>query len=98
MSKRSLVLVLTCFALARPLVGQPHIGQSIIDRFFNKAEPIGTARMTFPGPNGGFTFLHLPVREVKEWGDTVVTERAFLLDLNISNDGVYLSPDTVLTV
>jgi hypothetical protein len=69
-----------------------------VDRYFPKSEIIGHIPMTFPGPAGGNTFLHLPVKEVKEWGDTSIATRAFLLDLNISNDGIYLSPDTVLNV
>src|ERR1044071_396776 len=72
--------------------------QNTVTRYFPKSEVIGTIPITFPGPAGGNTFLHMPIREVKEWGDTVVESRAFLLDLNISNDGIYLSPDTVLNV
>lgn len=60
--------------------------------------PIGTARLSFPGRNGGYTFVHIPMRDVTEWGDTVVADRAFLLDLNLSHDGLFLSPDTVLNI
>lgn len=89
---RALVILMLC---AANLAAQ---AQKPVTRFFPKSDVIGTVPLTFPGPGGGNTFLHLPTRVVKEWGDTVTELRAYLLDLNISNDGVYLSPDTVLNV
>lgn len=59
------------------------------------AKPIATAPLTFPGPFGGYMFAHLPVEELGEAGDTLVKTRAFLVDMNISHDGIFLSPDTM---
>ncbi len=63
------------------------------------AHPIGRVKLTFPGPDSGFTFLHLPTQEVMPWGATVVQSRAYLLDLNVSHDGLYLdlATDTLVS-
>src|SRR4051812_1156277 len=88
---RTLVIILLC---ASTVVAR---AQSV-SKYFKNADVVGVIPMTFPGPNGGNTFLHVPTKVVQEWGDTVIESRAYLLDLNISNDGIYLSPDTVLNV
>ena len=36
--------------------------------------------------NGGFTFVHLPTNEITDWGDTVLKDHTYLLDLNLSHD------------
>ncbi len=60
------------------------------------AHPVGTVKLAFPGPGSGFTFVHLPTKEVTEYGDTQVNERSYLIDLNISHEGLYIAPDTML--
>src|ERR1051325_10225004 len=93
---RTLVILLLC-ACSVFVRAQSAFAQKI-DRYFKNADVVGVIPMTFPGPSGGNTFLHIPTKIVQEWGDTVIQSRAYLLDLNISNDGIYLSPDTVLNV
>jgi hypothetical protein len=69
-----------------------------IDYYLRLAHPVGTVKLDFPGPNGGFTFVHLPTEEVRPyWGDTLVHDHTYLLDLNVSNDGLYLAPDTMVS-
>jgi len=68
---------------------------SRIEHYMHLAHPVGSVAMSFPGPEGGFTFLHLPTKEITEWGDTVVRPRVYLLDLNLSHEGSYLAPDTM---
>ena len=67
------------------------------DYYLRLAHPIGTAKLEFPGPNGGYTLVHLPTKERMEWGDTLVNDHSYLIDLNISHDGLYLAPDTMLS-
>jgi hypothetical protein len=64
------------------------------DRYV-RTQPIATAPLTFPGPYGGYMFVHLPVEQVGEAGDTTVKTKAFLVDMDISHDGLFLSPDTL---
>jgi hypothetical protein len=71
--------------------------ESRLQYYLRLAHPIGTAKLTFPGPGGGFTLVHFPTKERMEWGDTLVNDHAYLLDLNISHDGLYLAPDTMLS-
>ena len=73
------------------------IRHSPLDKYLQLAHPVGTAKLEFPGPGGGFTFVHLPTKERMEWGDTLVNDHTYLLDLNVSNDGLYLAPDTMLS-
>lgn len=68
-----------------------------LERYMKDAHPIGTFSLTFPGPGGGYTFVHIPTKEVMEWGDTLVNDHAYLLDLNVSGDGLYLAPDTMVS-
>jgi hypothetical protein len=68
-----------------------------MDRYLQSAKPIGTVKLDFPGPGGGFTFIHLPTKERMEWGDTLVNDHTYLLDLNVANDGLYLAPDTMVS-
>ncbi|MDP4198377.1 MAG: hypothetical protein Q8922_04335 [Bacteroidota bacterium] len=91
-----LFAILIC--LATVLTVATASAQSSVDRYLQHVQPIGSAKLTFPGPNGGYTLAHLPTREVMEWGDTVISNRAFLIDLNLSHDGLFLSPDTVHSV
>lgn len=85
------MLLLACFA--GRAWGQP---ESRLDHYMSLAHPIGTASLAFPGPDGGYTFVHLPTKELMEWGDTEVNPRTYLLDLNISHEGLYIAPDTML--
>jgi hypothetical protein len=71
---------------------------SKLDRYMMFAHPIGAAKLSFPGSNGGYTLIHLPTKEITEIGDTVIKDHAYLLDLNLSHDGLYLAPDTMLKV
>ena len=74
----------------------PSRAQSRIDRYMKFAHPIGVAKLDFPGPNGGYTFIHLPTKEVDDRsGDTVVKDHTYLLDLTVSHEGLYLAPDTM---
>ncbi len=69
-----------------------------LDSYLRLAHPVGTAKLDFPGLDGGFTFVHLPTEEVRPyWGDTLVHDHTYLLDLNVSNDGLYLAPDTMVS-
>ncbi|HEY3876517.1 MAG TPA: hypothetical protein VGM92_13660 [Candidatus Kapabacteria bacterium] len=74
-----------------------------MDILFHKAQPLGSVQLSFPGPAGGYTFLHIPTEETREaWHgkfthDTLVEDHAYLLDLNVSGDGLYLAPDTMLS-
>lgn len=73
----------------------PH---SLLEYYFRNAHPVGTVKLDFPGPGGGYTFIHLPTEEIREyWGDTIVRDHTYLLDLNVSRDGNYLAPDTMLS-
>jgi hypothetical protein len=74
----------------------PSASESRLEHYLHLAHPIGTVKLDFPGPDGGFTFLHLPTQELTEAGDTVVNNRSYLLDLNVSHDGLYLAPDTMV--
>lgn len=69
---------------------------SRLDHYMKLAHPIGTATLAFPGADGGYTFVHLQTKEVTETGDTVINPRTYLLDLNISHEGLYIAPDTML--
>ncbi len=68
--------------------------QSRLVHYMSLAHPLGTVRLSFDGPDSGFTFVHLPTKEVMEWGDTMINPRTYLIDLNVSNEGLYLAPDT----
>ena len=70
---------------------------SPIDYYFRNAHPIGTAKLDFPGPGGGYTLIHLPSKEDNGLGDTSLNDHTYLLDLNISHDGLFLAPDTALS-
>jgi hypothetical protein len=89
MSKRFLVvLFLMCMV-------QSASAQDRLAHYLQFAHPVGTAQLDFPGPNGGFTLIHLRSPEVQEWGDTVIRDHTYLLDLNLSHDGLFLAPDTM---
>ncbi len=70
---------------------------SPVDYYFRNAHPIGTAKLDFPGPAGGYTLIHLPSKEDNGLGDTSLNDHTYLLDLNISTDGLFLAPDTALS-
>lgn len=70
---------------------------SSMDYYLRFAHKLGTAKLDFPGPGGGFTFIHLPTKEDNGLGDTIVNDHTYLLDLNVSTDGLYLAPDTMLS-
>jgi hypothetical protein len=93
MSRRIVCLfAVVYFALsAAQVFAQP----APIARYLKGATPIATAPLTFPGPYGGYMFVHLPVEHISADGDTTVRTKAFLVDLNISHDGIFLSPDTL---
>lgn len=88
----------TIVALALCLASGWVNAQSSLTRYLQHVQPLGSAHLTFPGPAGGYTLAHMPTKRVMEWGDTVIQDRAFLIDLNLSGDGLFLSPDTVLSV
>ena len=67
---------------------------SEIDRAIS-SKPLAVLPMTFPGPFGGYMFVHIPVEQIGEAGDTSVKTKAFLVDMNISHEGIFLSPDTL---
>jgi hypothetical protein len=83
--------------IAAPAFPQSDPIHTAIDKYLQFAHPIGTVKLDFPGPGGGFTFIHLPTKERMEWGDTLVHDHTYLLDLNVSNDGLYLAPDTMVS-
>ena len=97
-------IYLFLFLLVVAIVPSSSIAQSTtrdaskIDRYMKFAHPIGVVKLTFPGPNGGYTLIHMPTKEVTEIGDTVIKDHAYLLDLNLSHDGLYLAPDTMLKI
>ncbi|HZK76068.1 MAG TPA: hypothetical protein VFD13_04095 [Candidatus Kapabacteria bacterium] len=68
-----------------------------LDHYLKLAHPIGTVSLDFPGPDGGYTFVHLPTKEVTESGDTQVNPRTYLIDLNVSHEGLYIAPDTMVS-
>ncbi|MEO8872596.1 MAG: hypothetical protein ABI444_07985 [Candidatus Kapaibacterium sp.] len=51
--------------------------------------------LTFPGPGGGYTMAHVPVKEISKYGDTVSVMHAFLLDFGTANEGNFFPPDTM---
>lgn len=69
---------------------------SAIDRYITSS-PVARIPLSFPGPFGGYMFAHFPVEQIGELGDTTVKTKAFLVDMNISHDGIFLSPDTLKT-
>ncbi len=73
-----------------------HVTPSV-DSYFQNARPIATVKLDFPGPGGGYTLIHLPTKEGNGLGDTLINDHTYLLDLNISHDGLYLAPDTMLS-
>ncbi|GEM_PF-2143508 len=72
--------------------------RSPLQKYLRFAHPIATVALSFPGPSGGYTLLHLPTKEVTEYGDTIIKNKSYLLDLNVSHDGLYLAPDTMLSI
>ncbi len=90
---------LTSIGFVMPVGAQTNTikDDSPITRYFQHSHPIGTVKMEFPGPGGGYTLIHLPTKERMEWGDTLVHDHTYLIDLNVSPDGLYLAPDTMLS-
>jgi hypothetical protein len=70
-------------------------GSEKIEHYMQFAHSVGSAKLEFPGPFGGYTFVHFHVKEVNDNGDTLVKDHPFLLDLNLSHDGTFLAPDTL---
>src|SRR5947209_6340046 len=70
---------------------------SLLAHYMQFGHPIGTAKLDFKGPYSGYTFVHFPVRDISETGDTTWRDRVFLIDMNLSHDGTYLAPDTMTT-
>ena len=95
-SRFAIGILLTGILLAAGSVSS--LAQSRIDRYMKFAHPVGTVKLDFPGPNGGYTFVHLPTKEVNESGDTIVKDHTYLLNLNVSHEGLYLAPDTMHTL
>ena len=88
----SLSVALLLLLMARSAFAQ---AESPLEHYMKLAHPLGTAKLVFLGPDSGFTFVHLKTKEVAEWGDTLVNPRTYLIDLNVSNDGLYIAPDTM---
>jgi len=71
--------------------------ESHLEHYLKFAHPIGSAKLEFPGPYGGYMFAHFKVHDIGEAGDTTWRDRPFLIDMNLSHDGTYLAPDTLKT-
>src|SRR5206468_2329225 len=88
------LLICTC-VLSNAGVAQQHDADSsrsvTLTQYLKFAHPLGSVKLDFPGPYGGFTFVHLPTKEIMEWGDTVVKDHVYLIDMNVSHDGTFLA-------
>ncbi len=96
-----IVLVLGLPLISRaqaPATRQPQMTSSErLERYLKFAHPVGTVKLKFVGPNGGYMLAELPVREPQTSHDTIVVNRYFLLDLSVGGEGLYLAPDTITT-
>jgi len=65
-----------------------------LEHYLRHAHFVASFPLTFPGPDGGYTMVHIPVVEVTKYGDTVAQTHAFLIDVGTANQGNFLPADS----
>ncbi len=89
------IIIISC--MVGTAFSQTGTVNSPVEYYVRDAHPIGTAKLDFPGPGGGFTLIHFTSKEDNGLGDTLPKDHTYLLDLNVNTDGLYLAPDTMLS-
>ena len=97
MNKRFISVIIAAILGVASIASAQSAGSAKLERIMKFGHPIGTVKLEFPGPDSGYTLLVMPTKERMDWGDTIVRDRAYLLDLNFAHDGGYLAPDTMKT-
>ena len=92
-----LLLLITQGSILRAQIPDPISTETRAEHYMRHGRLAAKVALTFPGPGGGYTMAHFPVREITKYGDTLTVMHAFLIDVGTANEGDYIPPDTQKT-